>query len=79
MSQSSPEGINLGKESKLVSCNLSINEEKVFEYKSLNTVELLEEVVLQIEYLHSKFGETGSGNSVLSRLKTAIEKLNKKL
>lgn len=72
MSQSSPEGINLGKGSKLVSCNIAINREKVN-----NTTELLEEAVLQIEYLHSKFGQTGSGNSVLSRLKTAIEKLNK--
>lgn len=35
--------------------------------------EALEEAVLQIEYLHEKFKETGSGNNVLSRIKTALE------
>lgn len=34
---------------------------------------MLEECVSQIEYLHSKFKETGSGNSVLSRAKGIIE------
>lgn len=39
--------------------------------------ELLHQLIsctLQIEYLHGKFGETGSGNSVLSRAKDAIGK-----
>lgn len=32
----------------------------------------LEECVLQIEYLHGKYAETGSGNSVLARASAAI-------
>lgn len=32
--------------------------------------EALTESILQIEYLHGKFQETGSGNAVLSRLKS---------
>lgn len=36
--------------------------------------ECLQEAILQIEYLHGKFGETGSGNAVLSKCKTAIQK-----
>ena len=32
------------------------------------------EAILQIEYLHSKFKETGSGNNVVSRLQAAIAK-----
>ena len=39
--------------------------------------DLLEEAVLQIEYLHKKFKETGSGNNVLSRIKTFLEKGNR--
>lgn len=31
--------------------------------------ELLAEAALQIEHLHEKFGETGSGNAVLARIK----------
>lgn len=31
-------------------------------------LEMLDEARLQIEYLQGKFGETGSGNSVLSRI-----------
>lgn len=30
--------------------------------------ELLDEAKLQIEYLHKKFSETGTGNSVISRI-----------
>lgn len=40
-----------------------------------NLIELedaLSECVLQIEYLHGKFGETGSGNAVLARAKALI-------
>jgi len=33
----------------------------------------LGEALLQIAYLHNKFGETGSGNSVLSRGQTALD------
>ena len=32
----------------------------------------LEEAALQIEYLHGKFQETGSGNAVLARARAAI-------
>lgn len=32
----------------------------------------LEEALLQIEYLHKNLGETGSGNSVLSRGHSAL-------
>jgi hypothetical protein len=35
---------------------------------------LLDEARLQIEYLHKKFGETGSGNNVLARIETALAK-----
>lgn len=37
-------------------------------------LDVLKEAKLQIEYLHKKFGETGSGNSVISRIETVIEK-----
>lgn len=36
--------------------------------------ELLDECRIQIEYLHSKFGETGSGNNVLSRVDNLLNK-----
>lgn len=45
------------------------------EYKDQHTVpliEVLEEAKLQIEYLHRKFSKTGSGESVLSRIETAL-------
>ena len=35
-------------------------------------LDVLKEAVLQIEYLHSKFKITGSGNAVLSRARAAI-------
>ncbi len=34
------------------------------------TVELLQECILQLEYLNEKFGETGTTNKLLSRLNT---------
>lgn len=37
----------------------------------------LEEALLQLEYLSSKFGETGSGNSTISRTKALIAKAHK--
>ena len=37
-------------------------------------LEACKEAILQIEYLHSKFKETGSGISVLLKLQTAIAK-----
>jgi len=40
-------------------------------------LEMLEEAKLQIEYLHGKFGETGTGNSVLSRIDSVIQKATK--
>jgi uncharacterized protein YllA (UPF0747 family) len=36
--------------------------------------DVIKEAILQIEYLHNKFQETGTGNAVLSRLKAALEK-----
>lgn len=35
---------------------------------------LLRDCVLQIEYLHQKFRETGTGNNILSHLKAYIQK-----
>ena len=37
-------------------------------------LDMLVEAVLQIEYLHEKFKETGSGNSVITKAKRLIEK-----
>jgi spore coat polysaccharide biosynthesis protein SpsF (cytidylyltransferase family) len=37
-------------------------------------IDLLDEARLQIEYLHKKFGETGSGNNVLARIETELAK-----
>lgn len=37
-------------------------------------IDLLDEARLQIEYLHEKFGATGSGNNVLARIDTALAK-----
>jgi hypothetical protein len=42
--------------------------------KAQGLVDLLDEARLQIEYLHKKFGETGSGNNVLARIETALAK-----
>lgn len=35
--------------------------------------EMLEECKLQLEYLQNKFGETGTGNNVLSRLEKLLD------
>ncbi len=40
-------------------------------------IEALEESKLQIEYLHNKFQATGSGNSVLNRIESALLKHRK--
>lgn len=37
-------------------------------------LEALKEAALQIEYLHGKFKETGSGNATLARVQDAIAK-----
>lgn len=37
-------------------------------------IDLLEETELHIEYLNSKFKETGTGNSLLSRIKANLKK-----
>jgi hypothetical protein len=37
-------------------------------------IDLLDEARVQIEYLHKKFGETGSGNNVLARIETELAK-----
>ena len=38
-------------------------------------VEALEEAKLQIEYLHGKFKETGTGNAVLTKIEQALSKV----
>jgi hypothetical protein len=37
-----------------------------------NMQEALQEAQLQIEYLHGKFSETGTGNKVLAKIKEAL-------
>jgi len=37
-------------------------------------LDILDEARLQIEYLQSKFKETGTGNSILSRINEVIER-----
>jgi len=37
--------------------------------------DVLGEAVLQIEYLHEKFQETGSGNNVLDKIRAAVPKI----
>lgn len=41
-------------------------------------VELIHDAGSQIEYLHDKFSETGTGNNVLSRIKSLLTKINTK-
>jgi hypothetical protein len=43
--------------------------------KAPDMVELLEEAQLQIEYLHNRFKETGSGNNVLSRIDALLKEI----
>lgn len=51
----------------------SITKEALRRAKEYDTlVDILDEARLQIEYLHKKFGETGSGNNILGRIKTAL-------
>jgi site-specific recombinase len=38
--------------------------------------EMLDEARLQIEYLHKRWQQTGSGNNVLSRIETALNAWN---
>lgn len=48
-------------------------------HDTIQTVtEILHEAKLQIEYLNEKFKETGSGNSLLSRIETTLDELQKK-
>jgi hypothetical protein len=42
--------------------------------RAQGVIYLLDEARLQIEYLHKKFGETGSGNNVLARIETELAK-----
>ena len=41
-------------------------------------VEGLAECVCQIEYLHTKFGETGTGNAVLARNSALLSEIKEK-
>lgn len=41
-------------------------------------VELIHDAGSQIEYLHDKFSETGTGNNVISRIKSLLTKINTK-
>lgn len=36
-------------------------------------VDILDEARLQVEYLHKKYGETGSGNNILARISAVID------
>ncbi len=36
---------------------------------------LFHDAINQLEYLHQKFQKTGSGNAIISRLKTAVSEL----
>ena len=38
-------------------------------------IDVLDEARIQIEYLHGKFRETGTGNSVLARIETTLAKM----
>lgn len=37
--------------------------------RTMKTENLIQEAINQIEHLHEKYGETGSGNQVLAKLK----------
>ena len=41
-------------------------------------VELIHDAGSQIEYLHDKFSETGTGNNVISRIKSLLTKITTK-
>jgi len=53
--------------------NLKCLLEDFAELQTEPLIKILEEARLQIEYLHNKFKPTGSGNSLLSRIETAIQ------
>lgn len=42
------------------------------EQKIDKLTDILDEARLQIEYLHKKYGEKGSGNNILARIETAL-------
>lgn len=48
---------------------------KLFE-NAPEMLDLLDEAMIEIEYLQSKFKQTGTGNSVISRIDSLIKKSN---
>lgn len=59
----------------LKAANQQIQKERnKMEAEKAELITALHEACLQIEYLHGKFEETGSGNSVLSRANRILEK-----
>ena len=50
------------------------NTAPTFKETFADLIDALDESRLQIEYLHGKFQETGSGNTVLSKLETILHK-----
>jgi hypothetical protein len=58
---------------KLVDCLVEINK---LELQNEKAIDLLVECRLQLRYLEQRFGETGSGNNVLSRVNTFLESVN---
>lgn len=51
------------------------DEIKELENKNSKLLDCIQEAILEIEYLHNKFQETGTGNTVVAKLKAAIEDL----
>jgi hypothetical protein len=47
------------------------------EQQNEKAIDLLDECRLQLEYLSQKFGETGTGNNLISRINTFLNSINK--
>lgn len=84
-------GTRLGGKWKIARCpyticdDNSVNERLMYQAKAdaqlmscaPEMLEMLKEAAAQIQYLQDKFQETGSGNAVLSRIDSLIEKATK--
>lgn len=84
MSQSSPEGIILGKGSKLVSANLSINENKVLSIKTTVNKEITQQRIIEFQDALIQIMETHKDGDLKSQLfidsyKSTIEELKSEL
>lgn len=62
--------LELEKQDKL----LALKKQFDLEVRLKESVDLLDEAWLQIEYLQNKFGKTGTGESVLSRISSFVSK-----